>query len=666
MAIKSIWRDLSVSKKLYIVVGIMGLLIAVELFTLRFAMTTLSSVRAFVGGEGLWSKAQKAAVLNLEKYAHSRDNNYYRNYEKSLLIPTGDRQARLELFKENPDFLRVEEGFAQGQVDKKDIPGVIYLVRRFHNVPALHRALVLWEEGDELLRELMAEAKKLNILIEGDGSPKEIDLSIKRIDMLDDQLTTVENNFSYALGEGSRWLEHLLLTVLLLAVLTIEGTGVLLTLSFSRNLSSGLRELSDTTAAVGQGDFSRRIPVRSKDELGQLAHSLNLMTATLENSVGEQKQAERASEVKSLFLANMSHEIRTPLGAMLGFAELLKDKKLSDEDREQYVEIILRTGNNLSKILHDILDLSKVEAGQIEIDKIQCSLSSILQEIREVMEIKSAEKGLRLVFISEGVVPEIIFTDEFRLRQILTNMIGNAIKFTDKGEVRVHTKVEEGSLTFLIVDSGVGLTVDQGERLFQAFSQADSSSARKRQGTGLGLILSRRLAVLLGGDVVLLSSKPGVGSVFSVRIGLETPPEITSTASRPAPTAGSPTLIDDSFSGKHILIVDDAADNRYLMEKILTKRGATVEQAENGVEGVEKALAGDFDLVLMDVQMPVMDGFMAVSRLRQENYVEPVIAITAHAMKGDKIRCMAAGFSDYLTKPIQLAEFLPALRKHLL
>jgi hypothetical protein len=444
----------------------------------------------------------------------------------------------------------------------------------------------------------------------------------------------------------------------------VESTGVLLTLSFSRNLSRGLKELSETTAEVGRGNFSRRIPVRSRDELGQLAQSLNVMTETLENSIGEQKQAERASEVKSLFLANMSHEIRTPLGAMLGFAELLRDRHLSPVERDQYVEIILRTGNNLSKILHDILDLSKVEAGQIEVEKNKCSLPMILQEIREVMEIKCAEKGLKLLFISEGKTPDFIYTDAFRLRQILTNMIGNAIKFTEHGEVRVHTRVEESDLNFVIVDSGVGLTSEQSEKLFQAFSQADHSSARKREGTGLGLILSRRLANLLGGDVTLLSSKPGVGSVFSVRIHLEEAPVVKPVErATPIQVETKPATVDTSLLGKKILVVDDAADNRYLLEKILVKRGAIVEQATNGVEGVEKALAGDFDLVLMDVQMPVMDGFMAVSRLRGLNYTKPIVAITAHAMKGDKTRCLAAGFSDYLTKPIQITEFLPVLQK---
>lgn len=638
----------------------MGLLIAIELFSLRFAMNTLSSVRAFVGGEGLWSKAQKSAVLNLEKYGQTHDDQYYQNYLQSLQVPMGDRQAREEMAKSDPDYAVIYDGFVKGKIDYNDIAGLIELVRRFHSIPVLNRALVIWEEGDRQLRELTAEAEVLHKLIIGKAEQTQIRQSLKRIERLDLDLTELENNFSYALGEGSRWLENLLLMVLLLAVLTVESTGLLLTISFSRNLSRDLKELTDTTALVGQGDFTKRIPVRSKDEIGQLAMSVNAMTEQLATSIGGQKQAEKASEVKSMFLANMSHEIRTPLGAMLGFTELLRDPNLNEKDRLQYIEIILRTGNNLSKILHDILDLSKVEAGQIEIEKTRFSLPRLLKEIREMMEIKCSEKGIQLNVTSEDNVPEFIFSDALRLRQILMNIIGNAVKFTDKGEIKILSRVENQYLVFLIEDSGIGLNEEQSKKLFQAFSQADNSEARKVEGTGLGLVLSRRLASLLGGDVTLARSTPGAGSLFVVRISLEVAPLNNSTVIKNSTPDEMPFLKD-----KNILVVDDAPDNRILIEKMLTKRKAKVEQASNGAEGMEKALAGKFDLILMDVQMPVMDGYTAVAQLRQKGYAGPIVAITAHAMTGERGKCLAAGYSEYLTKPIQTAEFFKILAQQL-
>lgn len=640
----------------------MGLLIAIELLTLRFAMTTLSSVRAFVGGEGLWSKAQKSAVLQLHKYALTRDEAYYQAYLQHLQVPLGDRQARMELAKPNFDKAIVYDGFLKGQIDYKDIEGLITLVRRFHAIPALHRALVIWGEGDRLFSEFIHAGEQLHYVISTNGSAATVKEVLKSVDDLDAQLTVLENNFSYVLGEGSRWLENLLLTILLLAVLTVESTGLILTISFSRNLSRSLRELAEGTAAVGRGDFSQRIPVQSRDEIGQLGEALNAMTAKLQESIGGQREAEKASEVKSLFLANMSHEIRTPLGAMLGFAELLKDKDITPQEHGKYLEIILRTGNNLAKILHDILDLSKVEAGQIEIEKTRFSLPELLRDIRQVMEIKCLDKHIHLVFNVAPDVPDFIYTDAFRLRQILTNIIGNAIKFTDKGTVTVTTHMKGRELSFLVEDSGIGLTQEQSQQLFQAFSQANNSLSRKYEGTGLGLILSRRLAGLLGGDVRLVRSEPGRGSLFSVSVLLDDmgADQIKTTKSE------SRVEIDHRLKGKKILLVDDAADNRFLVEKLLTKRGLEVDQAVNGAEGVDMALKKDYDLVLMDVRMPVMDGYDAVRELRSKKYSKPIIALTAHAMKGDRLKCIEAGYSDYLTKPIQVNEFMQVLVSHLI
>lgn len=658
---KRFWRDLSLAYKLYVVVGVMGLLIALEFFALSFALETLSSVRAFVSGEALWSKAQKTAVLSLHKYAKTGERDHYLAYLDALQVPLGDRQARMELEKESPDMEVIYQGFVRGRIDEEDIPGLVKLVQRFSEVPQLRRALDIWAEGDRLLRLLTEEGSALHAAVGRGASQAELNAILARVDALDTELTEVEANFSYALGDASRWMERWLLIVLMVAVALFGFGGVYLTFSFLRNLRRDLQELEDTTVSIGQGDFSRRVPVRSEDDVGRLGVALNRMAEQLEFSVGEQKQAEKASEIKSQFLANMSHEIRTPLGAMLGFAELLRDRGLSPSEREAYIEIILRTGNNLSKVLNDVLDISKVEAGQMDVELVPCALMDILHEIRELMILKCASKGLRLELELAPNLPTRIKTDPYRLKQILINLISNSIKFTDHGKVRLSARLEGFDLLFSVADSGIGLTNAERGRLFQPFSQTNTAMNRKYEGTGLGLILSKRLANLMSGDVYLESSIPGQGSVFVARIPAHLP-EFQIGASRDPNQSALPT---ERFEGKRVLVVDDTPDNRFLIEKILTRRGFHVEHAENGQEGVQKALRGDFDLVLMDVQMPVMDGYTAVRMLRQQHFGKPIIAVTAHAMKGDRMSCLDAGYSDYLTKPIQVNEFMKVLSQHL-
>jgi signal transduction histidine kinase/CheY-like chemotaxis protein len=660
MDLRRAWSDLSLSKKLYAVIGIMGLLIATELLTLLFAMNTLSSVRAFVGGEGLWSKAQKDAVLNLQRYAESRDPKYYDGFLHCLEIPQGDRQARTEMQKSKPDRQVITQGFLRGGIHADDIPGLIQLVLKFHSIPHLARALAIWSQGDELMIELVSDGEELHRLVQSRASYKKLFVALKKVDALNDRLTIVENNFSRTLGEGSRWLEHLLMGLLLAAVFTVESTGVLLTLSFSRNLTRGLRELYDVATKVGRGIFNQKIQVRSRDELGQLAEALNKMTTDLENSIGKREIAENANRVKSLFLANMSHEIRTPLGAILGFADLLKDPGISDEERSQYSGIIHRTASHLTQVINDILDLSKVEAGYVEIEKTCFSLQAMLDEIHSVLSVRCTEKAVKLIFSGRGnEIPKLIYSDGNRLRQILMNILGNAIKFTDRGEVSLTYEVIEKDLIFTVRDTGIGISPEQAAQLFQSFRQVDSSSTRRHEGTGLGLVLSRRLARLLGGEVTLLPGALGTGSTFVVKVAFEERPSYSET--KALSFAEDPSM---ALSGKNILLVDDVSENRILIERILVKRGARVQTAVNGVDGIEKALGDNFDLILMDIQMPVMDGYTATQMLREHGYQKPIIALTAHAMKEDRAKCLEVGCNDYLTKPIHVSTLVETLAKY--
>lgn len=383
----------------------------------------------------------------------------------------------------------------------------------------------------------------------------------------------------------------------------------------------------------------------------------------IQNELEKAKEAaEVANATKSAFLANMSHEIRTPLGAVLGFSELLLNEGISDEEKITAFEIIKRNGKLLSNIINDILDLSKVEAGKLEVEKVDVPFSEVMNEISSVLSLEATEKGIELKVVSEGIIPSHIQTDPLRLRQILFNIVGNAIKFTSRGSVEVTVKllqVTDGptKLAFIVRDTGPGIKKEQFDRLFIPFSQADVSTTRKFGGTGLGLVLSKKLANELGGDIVLSETVPGKGSTFVVTIdpgNVESvifqsgqPESRQTNVMRLAEVKQSPDL-----RFMKVLVVDDSLDNQALIKKFLSLAGASIETANNGKEAVDKALSGDFDLVLMDLQMPEMDGYEATRILRDKGYRKPIIALTAHAMKEEKQRSLRSGFDNHLTKPI--------------
>jgi signal transduction histidine kinase/CheY-like chemotaxis protein len=660
------WKDLSVSKKLYIVVGVMAVLIAIELLTLKLTMDVLSAVRGLVGGEALWSKSQKNSVIELQSYIVSRDEKYYQAFLQNLQVPLGDGKARVALYQMDDEGAR--RGFLEGRNHPDDIPQMINLIKRFNQVSYLKRSIEAWIAAESLLQELIKIGDKVHHIVsttpKNSPIPNRETLMIE-ISALNTQLTILEDNFSFSLGEASRWVERTLLLALLSLVLFVESTGLFLTFKFSRSLTISLQELNEGAQRIGQGDFNHQIKVRSKDELGQLASALNQMTDELKEKTGEKNQAEEANQVKSLFLANMSHEIRTPLGAILGFVELLKDPDLSEQEKLQYHKIISRTGDTLVKIINDILDISKVEAGKIEINKEYFSLSQLLDDLHTLLKLRTDNKGIQLVLVPNSKVPDMIYSDSMRIRQILLNIMGNAIKFTDKGMVKLSYWIEDDFLYFSVKDTGKGINPSQVTHLFKAFSQGDPSIRKTHEGTGLGLTLSRKLAQLLGGDVTLAQSFFGQGSTFNICIKLERPEQestqLAKTKNRPQPESEiNPTQL----TGKTILLVEDSLDNQLLFSHILSKAGAKVETANNGFEGYQAAKEKEFDLILMDMQMPILDGYEATRNLRDDGYSKAIIGLTAHALKEDLKKCLDVGCNDVITKPIKIEEFLQQLKTY--
>ncbi len=384
------------------------------------------------------------------------------------------------------------------------------------------------------------------------------------------------------------------------------------------------------------------------------------------------EEAERANELKSAFLANMSHEIRTPLSAMIGFADLLKEENLTIEERVSCVEILIKNGQQLSFIINDILDLSKVEAGHLRLEFLKTKPKQIAEDIVSLFQVKAKEKKLNLRYIPDLSTPDEMVSDPVRVRQVLTNLVSNAIKFTDIGSVTIRSlKVKSPSgrelVAFEVTDTGLGFTLGQEEKLFEMFVQGETSTTRRFGGTGLGLALSRKLAKALGGNVVVKSSIPDLGSTFLFTFDdcpekREVPCEVTEEKKEFTISA----ITDGGLVLKNIkvLVVDDAPDNQLLIWHFLTKAGALLESAENGLDGFEKAINGNYDLVLMDVQMPLMDGYTATQRLRESGYKKPIIALTAHAMAEVRKKCLSVGYTDHLTKPINPKELISCIAGH--
>ena len=384
------------------------------------------------------------------------------------------------------------------------------------------------------------------------------------------------------------------------------------------------------------------------------------LTATLDSLNEARSKAEAANRAKSAFLANMSHEIRTPMTAILGYANVLLEDCVEQRGPAACVDAIRtiqRNGELLLDVINDILDLSKIDAGHMSIEQIACSPRQILLDTLKLMQLRATSKGLYLEVVGAESLPNSLESDPTRLRQILVNIIGNAIKFTAAGSIRVEARwlCDSNICSFDVVDTGIGITAEQSARLFQVFSQADNSATRLFGGTGLGLAISKHLARLLGGDLTLIESQPGRGSRFRLSIAAPPPRFDRRPGSTPEPASAA---TDALPSGVRVLLAEDGPDNQRLIERLLTRAGAEVSIVDNGQAAVEALWSAEadeqpYDVVLMDMQMPQLDGYEATALLRSRGYRGRIVALTAHAMASDRQRCLSAGCDGYLTKPLQ-------------
>lgn len=382
------------------------------------------------------------------------------------------------------------------------------------------------------------------------------------------------------------------------------------------------------------------------------------------------KELERSGDFKSEFLAKMSHELRTPLTAMLGFAQRLLHMEPGDPDHNDAIRTIMRNGDHLLELINDILDLSKIEAGKLSIDPRPCSPLEILQDVKALMRIRAEQKGIAFFIEYQSDIPSQIITDSMRVKQIILNLVGNAIKFTQKGSVKVVVGCSpaEETILFQIVDTGMGMSPEAKERLFKAFEQGDTDVTRKFGGTGLGLTISLQLAELLGGTVSV-DSILGMGSSFKVTIKTGPLKDVKFISPTEAEQVKQKDVDEDAIeitklTGR-IIVAEDNADNRRLLEFYLKKSGASFSFVENGRDAVSKVLNENPDVVLMDMQMPIMNGYDATKKIREQGFTRPIIALTANALDVEVKKCIDAGCNRVLPKPFNWNALFGLLKDHI-
>ena len=659
-------RDLSVRRKLSLLVGILVVDLTAVILLGILGMSLLSQVRAYVGGEGLWAKAQKDAVYSLVKYAASNREEDFQAYLGHLKIPLGDRKARLALSQPHPDLRSSDLGFLEGQNHPDDVRGMALLFLRFNRFKPIHHAIEVWGQADTVLLELQELGAAFHALSPAERArPHNSADFIRHLDELNGRLTLLENEFSLTMGEAARWARNLLEWVMVLGSLVLGFLSVLIALYFSRTIDSGLTRIGEAASRAAQGDLSAHVSLRSADELGRLAQAFNAMTESLA----------RIDQVKGEFVATVSHELRTPLTLILAPLESLLARDYGElaGPQKAVLETMDNNARRLLQMVNGLLDFSKLQAGKMPVKRLPTDIVGLIHTVLKDLEPALNRKGLH--FESDlGTARPIVEMDAYLFERILFNLMANALKFTPSGgTVSLTLDYQAPQLTLQVHDTGIGISEEDAKNLFKKFSQAEASSTRRFEGTGLGLALVKECAHLLGGEVTL-KSVPGKGSLFSVRctaplspLGL--PPRDLPRLHRVVPqekglsAPSSLSAIAGPSSLPKVLIAEDNPELGAFVAALL-KDICLVRLCPDGAEALIAAKEWQPDLVLSDVMMPRLDG-IALTRALKANLSTaaiPVVLLTALTTQADLLRGWEAGADDYLFKPFHPRELQARVR----
>ncbi|WP_183561416.1 response regulator [Mucilaginibacter sp. SP1R1] len=660
------FKDIPIAKKLYFTIGIMAFLIVVELFTLSFAVNTLSAIRSLVGGEGLWSKSQKDALSHLRVYAYSHNEKDYRAFQEFLKVPLGDGLARTALEKKIPDYDMARKGFLIGRNHPDDVEGMIQLLIRFNQIKYLKNTIFYWKKAEAILKEMIPVSEQLHKRISsGTITAAETQHFLNYLELIDHGLTPIEDSFSFSLGEGSRWFENLILRILIGLAVTVEFTGILIAISISKGMQKGITEIIRGAGMVSKESFDTRVKVYSRDEIGVLATAFNQMTDKLEQTIADLKdaeikakrqndRAEPSEKIKQVFIANMSHEILTPMNSIIGFAALLEDTEMNKEQRE-YIGAITKSGDFLKGLLNNILDLSKIESGKVQLERKPINIHEIVLSAISMLKPEVHKKSLLMKQRIDADVPTLVYGDEVRLSHVLLNLISNAIKYTLMGSVFVEVYVIDDTediiwIGFSVQDTGVGVPAEKHNKIFESLDQLRHN--RELGGIGLGLSMAKHLVDLHGGDIFIKTSSPD-GSDFRFLLPFYKHGAATDDQYR-LTCVNESVIQKEEIKSARVLVADDNQLNQLLISKVLQKRGYHVDVVDNGRLALDKLATDSYDIILMDLDMPELNGYEATAAIRNGNdaiRAIPIIAITAHATREVMAKCMDYGMNDFIAKP---------------
>jgi len=599
---------------------IWGTLVCVVLSRVLFnalSMDLLAGTRGCIEGEALWSKAQKDATLALYRYAHSTSEADYRAYLDAIRVPAAFHRVRLELEQPQYDAPALNRAFLEAGMGQDARDGEFRLYRYLRHEPHIDKAVSLWAEGDEWIEALERDGERLHGQIaSGAADEASVEGMLGEIYGVNAQVTPLEASFTRSVAESSSWLEKLLIAA-------FSWSTALLLLVVAAICLRLVRLITDS-----------------------------------------ERRALEGNRAKSEFLANMSHEIRTPMNGIIGFTQIALQTQLTADQRD-YLETVESSAQSLLRIINEILDFSKIEAGHLELAREPFSLRETMAGAVSAIAPEAMRKGLDLSWHVDTAVQDALIGDPARLRQVLLNLLGNAAKFTAKGFIRAEAygePVEGGgpAFHFVVRDSGIGIPPEQQRLIFEPFRQVDGSNTRKYGGTGLGLAISARIAEGMRGRI-WIESELGRGSAFHFTAHFD------AGAAPKAAVRGPSARIRPHRAALSILVVEDDEVSRSLTSAVLTQNGYSVVTAGNGIEALRLLDERKLDAVIMDVEMPEMDGFEATYRIRlresQKGGRVPIVAMTAHAMMGAKERCLAWGMDDYLSKPLDMDQLLAIVGK---